>query len=104
MVYARARRIWSDRWKLPQAVAWEREAWRIPIVAQACLLTAQIELYPGKSAALVGQLHRYHDQLGLTPAGLKENGWRIGGDEKPEQAPAKPQGGSRERVLKAVSQ
>ena len=29
------------------------------------------------SAALVAQLHRFRDQLGLTPAGLRDNGWRI---------------------------
>jgi hypothetical protein len=37
------------------------------------------------SAALLGQIHRFGDQIGLTPAGLKENGWKIA-----EPTPAEP--------------
>ena len=29
------------------------------------------------TAADKGSLHRFADQIGLTPAGLKENGWAI---------------------------
>lgn len=72
--------IWDEAWTTPQAEAWSREAWRWPILAEYCRLKATVELSPAATAALVSQLHRYRDQLGLTPAGLKENGWQIAAD------------------------
>ena len=72
-----------------------------------CRLEAQAELFPAKSATLVGQLHRFRDQLGLTPAGLRENGWQIGGSGQvvsvsdPVRS-SRPSGGSRDRVLRVA--
>ena len=74
---AREKALWRDAWRSPQACAWSMEAWRTRIVAQYCRVTAVVELDPSASAALVAQLHRFRDQLGLTPAGLRDNGWRI---------------------------
>ena len=73
----RERDLWWDAWRSPQACAWSMQAWRNRIVAQYCRISAVVELEPGRSAALVGQLHRFRDQLGLTPAGLRDNGWAI---------------------------
>jgi len=73
--------VWAEAWKTPQACAWSMQSWRWPIVAEYCRLKTVVELDPSASAALVAQLHRYRDQLGLTPAGLKENGWAIAVDE-----------------------
>ncbi|MGN6245125.1 MAG: hypothetical protein ACTHQ3_15845 [Motilibacteraceae bacterium] len=77
----REREIWAEAWTTPQACAWSMESWRWPIVAEYARLKAIVELSPAASAALVSQLHRYRDQLGLTPAGLKDNGWAIAADE-----------------------
>lgn len=73
--------VWAEAWTTPQACAWSMESWRWPIVGEYCRLKTVVELDPSASAALVGQLHRYRDQLGLTPAGLKDNGWAIASDE-----------------------
>lgn len=73
--------VWAEAWRTPQACAWSMESWRWPIVAEYCRLKTVMEFDPSASAALVGQIHRYRDQLGLTPAGLKENGWAIATDE-----------------------
>lgn len=73
--------VWSEAWTTPQACAWSLESWRWPIVAEYCRLKSIVEFDPSASAALVAQLHRYRDQIGLTPAGLKENGWAIARDE-----------------------
>lgn len=81
--------IWAEAWTTPQACAWSMEPWRWPIVAEYCRLKAIVELSPASSAALVGQLHRYRDQIGLTPAGLKDNGWAIAADEVAAKAAAK---------------
>lgn len=69
--------VWAEAWTTPQAVAWRSEDWRWPVLAEYCRIKTAIELDPDTPAALVGQLHRYRDQLGLTPAGLRENGWTL---------------------------
>lgn len=69
--------IWAEAWRSPQAVAWAGQQWRWTIIAEYCRLKAVVEMSPSASASLVSQLHRYRDQIGLTPAGLKENGWTI---------------------------
>jgi hypothetical protein len=48
---------------------------------------------PEAGAALLGQLHRFADQIGMTTAGLAEMGWRVAVDEvatKAAEAPAQP--------------
>lgn len=92
--------IWAEAWRTPQACAWSLESWRWPIVAEYCRLKAAVEFDPTASAALVAQLHRYRDQIGLTPAGLKENGWAIAQDvvaAKRDEGPSKPSS-SRDRL------
>lgn len=91
---AREAQIWAEAWRSPQACAWSMESWRWPVVAEYTRLKAVIEFDPGANAALVGQLHRYRDQLGLTPAGMKFNGWAIAADEvgekRAERKPSAP--------------
>lgn len=88
--------VWVEAWRTPQACAWSMESWRWPIVAEYCRLKTVVEFSPDASAALVGQLHRYRDQLGLTPAGMKDNGWSIapvevGGKPKPKKKDVVPE-------------
>lgn len=93
--------VWAEAWRTPQACAWAVQSWRWPVIGEYCRLKAVVEISPAASAALVGQLHRYRDQIGLTPAGLKENGWAIAVDEvaarAAEKTPAKAKS-SRERM------
>lgn len=69
--------IWQESWATPQACAWSMEPWRHRIIAQYCRMAALVELSPDPGPGLIAQLHRYRDQIGLTPAGLVENGWKI---------------------------
>lgn len=78
---ARELEVWAEAWTTPQACAWSMESWRWTILAEYCRLKTIVEMDADASAALVGQLHRFRDQLGLTPAGLKDNGWAISVDE-----------------------
>jgi len=73
--------VWEQAWTTPQAAAWARESWRWPIIAEYCRLKTIVELDADSNAALVGQLHRFRDQIGFTPAGLTQNGWAIAVDE-----------------------
>lgn len=73
--------VWAEAWNTPQACAWSMESWRWPIVAEFCRLKTVVETEPDANASLVAQMHRYRDQIGLTPAGLRDNGWAIAKDE-----------------------
>lgn len=80
--------VWEEAWSTPQADAWSRDAWRWTIVAEYCRLKTVVETEPDANASLVGQLHRFRDQIGLTPAGMKENGWVIAAPAVVAAAPA----------------
>lgn len=72
--------VWWEAWRTPQAAAWILEPWRHRMVAMWVRLSVRCEDREA-GAALLAQLHRFSDQIGLTPAGLVENGWKIAGDE-----------------------
>ena len=103
-VGVREREIWREAWGFPQAAAWSRESWRWPVVAEYCRLKATVEANPAANAALVAQLHRFRDQIGLTPAGLKENGWAIASVEVGPVVSSVPVGGEVTRRLRAVNE
>lgn len=100
--------VWEQAWRTPQACAWSlpSEAWRIPTVALWVRVKVRCE-DPEAGAALLGQLHRFADQIGMTTAGLAEMGWRVATDETAakraeKSAPAKPKS-SRDRLKVASS-
>jgi hypothetical protein len=68
--------LWAWAWTTPQACAWSLEEWRWPVVAM-WVRTFVICESSEATAADKGALHRFADQIGMTPAGLKENGWKI---------------------------
>lgn len=71
--------VWAELWSTPQACAWSLEPWRWRIVAMYCRWSVRSE--GDVPAAFLGQVHRLGDQIGLTPAGLSENGWAIARSE-----------------------
>lgn len=94
--------VWAGLWRSPQAAAWAVEPWRWPIVAMYTRLFVRVE-DPESSAGITAQLHRFADQIGMTPAGLKENGWVLARDEVTERRkPAVKKASARDR-LKAVA-
>lgn len=74
--------VWAGAWRSPQACAWSMpsEAWRISTVAMWVRVKVRCE-DPESGAALLGQLHRFADQIGMTTAGLAEMGWKVAVDE-----------------------
>ena len=78
----RERALWRQLWRTPQACAWasHSESWRQRTVAMYVRTFVRCEM-PDASAGLLGQLHRFADQIGLTTAGLAEMGWRVAADE-----------------------
>ena len=68
--------VWAEAWRSPQAVKWAVEPWRHRTVAMWVRVSVACEDRE-VSASLLGQVHRFADQIGMTPAGLVENGWTI---------------------------
>lgn len=89
--------VWGSLWRTPQACAWARESWRWPNVADLVRLQVRGEALdaPVNIATVVRQLRA---DLGLTPAGLKENGWAIAAaDIEPAEAQGEPSAPSKPR-------
>lgn len=74
--------LWTWAWRTPQAIAWALEPWRWHGVAM-WVRTAAICESAEAMAADKNSLHRFADQVGLTPAGLSENGWVVAVDSPP---------------------
>ena len=75
-VREREAELWAWAWSTPQACAWAKDPWRWQTVAM-WVRTFVICEGSDATAADKGSVHRFADQIGLTPAGLKENGWKI---------------------------
>lgn len=82
--------VWERAWRTPQACAWSMpsESWRIRTVAMWVRLSVRCE-EADAPAALLGQLHRFADQIGMTTAGLAEMGWKVAVDQVAEKAARK---------------
>lgn len=103
--------VWAEAWRTPQACAWSMpsESWRVRTVALWVRTSVRCE-EPDAGAALLGQVHRFADQIGMTTAGLAEMGWAVAKDElaarrsevEPGDEPAAPKRQSSRDRLKAV--
>lgn len=94
--------VWGRLWKSPQAAAWSQEEWRWPLVGMYTRMFVRAEEVDA-APTLIGQLHRLADQIGMTPAGLKENGWSIALDEMSERRTTATTKTSARDRLKAVA-
>ncbi|MGH3502974.1 MAG: hypothetical protein ACRDQA_19085 [Nocardioidaceae bacterium] len=81
--------VWGQAWRTPQAVAWSVQSWRHRTVALWVRWSVRME-DPEAGAALGNVVVRLADQIGMTPAGLKENGWKIAADEVEQKRTEKP--------------
>lgn len=81
--------IWRELWKTPQAVAWEREPYRWPTIAKYARIMTSTEAEPDASAALLSRERELRIECGLSPDGLRANGWAIAPDELAKKRAAK---------------
>lgn len=81
-LWERELELWRWAWRTPQACAWAMpsERWRLMAIAQWVRTSVVCESSEA-TAADKNSLHRFADQIGMTPAGLRENGWAIAQDE-----------------------
>ena len=68
--------VWAEAWRTPQAGQWIKEPYRIRTVAMWVRWSVRAEDLEA-SAATINAATRLADQIGLTPAGLRENGWIV---------------------------
>ena len=68
--------LWAWAWRSPQADAWSREPWRWHSVAM-WVRTAVVCEGPEAKAADKTAMRQLGDDIGLSPAGLRHNGWTI---------------------------
>lgn len=103
LVRERESELWAWAWRTPQAAAWAQpsESWRLHTIAM-WVRTYVICEGSDATAADKSALHRFADQIGLTPAGLKENGWRVAHDEVAEAASKAPARASARERMKAL--
>lgn len=85
-VAERERELWLWAWRTPQACAWAKpsESWRLHSIAMWVRTFVVCESSEA-TAADKNSLHRFADQIGMTPAGLKENGWQVARDQVAEK-------------------
>lgn len=76
---------WADLWAKPQAVAWESTGTDVRVVATYVRRSVESETDP-KSSTEARQLAA---ALGLDPASMLRNRWRIKGDDLEEKRVAK---------------
>lgn len=104
VVTARHESIWRSLWRTPQACAWAVEPWRWPVVADLVEYRVRAD-DPEAPVALATAIRQLRDDLGLSAAGLKANGWAIAAPEiQPvaESRPAPDQGRSARERIKVV--
>jgi hypothetical protein len=77
--------LWAWAWTTPQACAWSLEPWRHYTVAEWVRWSVKAEDAEASAAVIAAKI-RLADQIGLTPAGLKENGWKIASEASTEPA------------------
>ena len=67
--------IWAREWARPQAVMWQRYGLETEVAIYVRMLRGAEK--PGVTAAILGEVRRRSDALGLTVAGLRANRWLI---------------------------
>lgn len=95
--------LWTWLWSTPQACAWAMpsEGWRLTAIAMYARTFVICEGAEA-TAADKGSLHRFADDIGMTPAGLRNNGWKIAVDQVAAKAAEKPAAPTPTRRLRSV--
>jgi hypothetical protein len=106
-VAEREAEVWAWLWTTPQACAWalRSERWRLMAIAHYARVLVICELSDA-TAADKGSMRSLGDDIGMSPAGLRQNGWTVVQDaiaqKRAEQAEPERKSSSRDR-MKVVS-
>jgi hypothetical protein len=71
------REVWERLWRTPQACVWIREPWRHPVVAELARLEVMTLDPEGCAVGIWQAIRQRRDDLGLSTAGRRLEGWEI---------------------------
>lgn len=80
-IHAREIEVWERLWRTPQAEIWAKHEWIWPTIGHYARIEVRCE-DPEAKPTLFAHRNRLGDQIGLTPAGLRQLGWEIGSDSQ----------------------
>lgn len=83
--------IWAQLWTTPQACAWSLESWRWPVVADLVKWSVRGDADDAASS-IATSVRQLRDDLGLSAAGLRANGWKIAAVDAPPVSMPTPTG------------
>lgn len=90
--------MWQRVWKLPQAVMWERLGWTVEVALYVRLV---VDAERSAATKALAEARQWSDRLGLNPAAMLRNRWRIADDElgqRRQERQAPQASGGRESV------
>ena len=79
--------VWSTIWRTPQAAAWSRNGW----THDAALYVRYLVLGEAGSLDAAKEARMWSDRLGLNPAAMLKNRWRVRADEVTQARETKAQ-------------
>lgn len=96
-VHDRELEVWADIWRTPQAEAWHRNGWVRDVALYVRFFTI------GETGRLdeAKEARMWSDRLGLNPAAMLKNRWRVRSDEVGEQRGTKAKPKQRRRLVVA---
>lgn len=91
--------LWRDLWAKPQGFAWHQLGLKYQVAAYVRAFIESVSA--GASAGLKTAVLRMETELGISIAGMRQNGWNI--SEPEPEAPTKPAPRSRGGTKKQTS-
>lgn len=90
--------VWAAVWRTPQSVAWDRLGWTHDVA----LYVRHLVLAEFGDLKAAGESRQWSDRLGLNPAAMLRNRWKVAADETKARREQKQGPDVRER-LRALS-
>ena len=84
-VHERELEVWSSVWRTPQAAAWQRNGW----MHDVGLYVRYLVLGEGGNLDAAKEARMWSDRLGLSPAAMLKNRWRVSADQVTEKRESK---------------
>lgn len=86
--------VWRDVWRTPQACAWDRLGWTSEVALYVRLMVGAEH----GDLKMAGEARQWSDRLGLNPAAMLRNRWRVVEDELGPRRNGATSSGSSPRV------
>lgn len=83
--YAAELALWDELWRKPQGFAWSQLGLKFQVAAYVRAFLESVT--PDASAGLKTAVLRMETELGISIAGMRQNGWNISAPEQPADKP-----------------